>query len=243
MKDRDSREVLALARMFPERGRINAIRDRVAAIVGYQLTDRYMPIEPTDGISSDHHSHAMLENNDMTEGQPVIVGADQPHVIHLSIHVRPMTQAAKAFRENPGRFPVERIIPDWQQRIPHCLKHIEFLEQDPLRKQHAEEFNEIIDTLEQVFRDMLKVARRRQQVNQQQREQQQKVLQQAAAREQNTDLQAKLTELQEKMRIREMDVRNQMELRTMKALAKMQLDRQKAQTDAAIEMRRELQEA
>lgn len=79
-----------------EKGRLNCTRDYIRARAGRAASDRYRPDVGRDSMPSDAASHALLENNDLMEGAPVLVGTDQLHWSHIPVHSQLLDQIIKA---------------------------------------------------------------------------------------------------------------------------------------------------
>lgn len=91
-------EFMQLLPRFDELGQVNAIRDRVAARVGYDQVDRYLPNPTVKNRTPVDAKIAELENGSMQSGKMVTVMPNENHAIHLAVHLRetqPIVQAVQ----------------------------------------------------------------------------------------------------------------------------------------------------
>jgi len=226
MRDMVTREALALSShsAVDEIGKRNALRDRYAALVGHSMVDRYVPKTNRNQLPTSEHSIAALENNDLMNGQQVIVGIDQPHPIHWLIHLPRILEFAAAFMKNPQSINLAVAVPAMAAGLKHMSDHMMALSRDPERKEMVTQMKGQLDQLSQVFGMMQKTLAAQQQ---QQQQQAQEIQQRLVAAEQavhDQQLQAKITEVVEKMRIREMDVSQRNALKAKTAEHKMALE-------------------
>lgn len=89
-------EFMQLLPRFDEMGQINAIRDRVAARVGYDQVDRYLPNPNVKNRIPADAKIAELENSSMQAGRPVSVLPNENHSIHVAVHLREATPISEA---------------------------------------------------------------------------------------------------------------------------------------------------
>ena len=89
-------EFLQLLPRFDEVGQVNAIRDRVAARVGYDQVDRYLPNPNVKNRIPADAKIAELENSSMQMGRAVSVLPNENHSIHLAVHLREAAPISEA---------------------------------------------------------------------------------------------------------------------------------------------------
>ena len=146
--------LLSVSPRLDEAGQQNAFRDAIGARFGYHAVDRYLPMQSRNQIVTSEHSIARLENNDMMEGSPVVVGTDQPHVIHTTRHI----QYAIENIVQPhlqGQVQVSRkIVTALSMFIQHAAEHLNALGQDPTRKGTVDAFKEPLLQLIQLLQEM-----------------------------------------------------------------------------------------
>lgn len=91
-------EFMQMLPRFDELGQVNAIRDRVAARVGYDQVDRYLPNPNVKNRIPADAKIAELENGAMQAGRRVTVMPNENHAIHLAVHLsetQPIVQAVQ----------------------------------------------------------------------------------------------------------------------------------------------------
>lgn len=96
-----------------EAGRRNATRDIVQLRLGQSSADRYTPEGSRDSQPTDAASFATVENNMMRSGQQVMVGQDQLHWPHISVH----SQLLQAIVDQVGARPDNQPSEEQMQQI------------------------------------------------------------------------------------------------------------------------------
>jgi len=244
MREMVTNQIMNLVPSMDEIGRRNALRDKIASLVGYDTVDRYVPEMGRNEIPTSEHSLAMLENNDILEGQQVIVGTDQPHTIHLLVHLPQLVGLAQSFMNKPEQMNLMKVVPAFGIGLQHSGTHVQSMATDPSRKDEVEEYTKQLDQFAKVFSQMQKALEFQQKQMQQQQQQQQQQLGQAQQVLQNGDYQVKMAELEKKMelKMRDMLMRNKMkeekaahdmELKDLETSANINRDDRKAEASQA----------
>jgi hypothetical protein len=139
--------LMTILPILGERGRVNATEDRVAALTGFRNIERYFPEEDRAQQPTEQDTLASIENNQLEQGEMIVVSPDNNHATHCVSHVNRMQQIAKAFREGTytgdvetNRDPESMLDPAlqgadraFQMLGPHFTRHLIFLSQDPTR--------------------------------------------------------------------------------------------------------------
>ena len=235
MRDHVTREVLGLSPGMDEIGRNNALRDRLAALVGYNMVDRYLAMVKRDQIPTDVHSLATLENNDILTGQKVLVGVDQPHVIHWQIHFPLLANIAQAFMQTPQAVNVIASVTAMQTGLQHLAEHLAALQRDPSRKAQVKALEGQLEQLATVFKKMQATAQKIQEAQAKQAQANAEML----ARAQQQEMDKKWMIEREKM-MREMELKVQktiagIQTATVKAQAGIERENAKAQAEISRE--------
>lgn len=237
MHDMITREVLSLSQVngVDEIGRQNALRDRLAALVGYKGAERYVPEASRDLIPTSEHSLAMLENNDIMNKQQVIVGTDQPHAIHWQVHFPMLQRMAQTFMQSPQSLDLMSAVPAMEIGIRHLGLHLSNMARDELRKAQVEEMQKQLELLGKVFGAMQKafeqMMKQRQAIAEQQAAQVQQAQQVLADRE----MQVKLAQIQKDFEVKLANVEKNNQIRWQRAINSMNI----ADMRAAADIRRE----
>lgn len=141
----DQLEMQQMSSLLPtlgEFGRKEVLKDLVASIRGHKYVARYLPIEDQTDQPTLDHTLASIENNQLENGEQVIVSPSNNHAVHAELHLNRMKQAAELFQqgqygENPETA-LQEIDKYFQTAGPHVTRHILHLDQDPTRKELAQ---------------------------------------------------------------------------------------------------------
>jgi hypothetical protein len=152
-----SNQVIGMRGLMDEAGRHNAIRDRLAALVGYRNVNRYLPPATRDTIPSNEKSIARLENNDMAAGEPCEAGSDQNQVLHFETHLEPMKMISDAVA-NGEQVDVQIALPAIEQMINHETQHLQFLAMDPARAAYVKQAEEQIKAAIKARDELVRIA-------------------------------------------------------------------------------------
>lgn len=132
-------EFMQLLPRFDELGQVNAVRDRVAARVGYDMVDRYLPNPNVKNRIPTDAKIAELENASMQAGKVLTVLPNENHAIHLSVHLRETPPLLEAIQNNQ--------IADKQQTLAyvtslyeHCNEHLVRISQDVTKQDQIGQF-------------------------------------------------------------------------------------------------------
>lgn len=134
-----TQQLLQIKGMMPEENQAHAVREFIAARVGAQHVDRFMPLKPKDVYASDSASIATLENNDFAEGRWIPVGSDQLHGVHLRTHFVPLVQVQQVLAEAPDRLDPRQAYGMFANALPHIQQHLAFMSKDHLPQDTARE--------------------------------------------------------------------------------------------------------
>lgn len=141
-------QITELSSSFDPLGRRRLVRDQVAALVGYDQADRYIPADdvPRQPIDA---KLALLENFQLEQGVEIEVQPGEMHLVHLDNHIPKMDEYVAAVEQ--GQMTLEdatvKILPIWA----HCTKHLEMVQSDVIAEQlvaayrnRLKSFNEIL---------------------------------------------------------------------------------------------------
>jgi len=217
-------DILSISPYFDERGKQNAVRDYVMARTGVAGVDRYVPSVDRNMIPTTQHTLANLENNDMREGQEAIVGVDQPHVIHLLVHMRDMVQDANAYLQGQYQGNPMTLYTFLSQGIPHCARHLDYIMTDPARENEYQAFAAQLNELNRVYKDVENAVRQEQQQREAQARQQAELMSQAAEAVEGNELKAELAKTQKDFELKVFKEQNLQKIREDKARHSMAID-------------------
>jgi len=222
-----SKEVLDASAMFrSERGRVNALREYLAARVGYDNVDRFEPIMTPEESFTSEHTIALLESHDMAEGVAVPVAVDQPHMIHAQVHIQPLMEIAAGLMkamEGGQQINPQAVLPYFEVALPHLETTLQMGSRDPRNKMKVKTFMGQFKQLVVVFKNLQSLNEQQQQEQAQAQEQQLAEMQAQQQANPNPELQIKI----EKMR-------GELAIKTETAQKNAQIKEWKTRHDAAL---------
>lgn len=125
-------ETMQIFGSLDEMGRINLLRDRIAARFGQEVVDRYLPSPSTTLRTPIDDKIALLENATMSAGTALPVSSGENHFIHASRHLSAldgMDQAMSQGAANP-----QAVLAGYQTMLPHLGEHLNLLSPDVARQ-------------------------------------------------------------------------------------------------------------
>jgi hypothetical protein len=213
-------ETMSIFGSLDEMGRINLLRDRVAARFGQEVVDRYIPAPQTTLRPPLDFKIAVLENATMSTGSPIPVSPGENHFIHASTHLNAVDQLDRAVAEGASN-PMEALSA-FQMFLPHLGEHLTQLGSDLVRKDQ-------VALMRQRHQQLTASAQRLADELQAMQENQQKA-QQAEAERQQTALMAEYQAMQKKLAESE-QLSPEAQQRLMERRAELQMKIEKHQAD------------
>jgi hypothetical protein len=155
-------EFIQLMSSFDDAGRRNVLRDRVAARVGYDQVDRYVPPIDADARPMHDQKIAELENNSMRAGYPIEAFPNENHLIHARTHAALIQEYIGALDQ--GQMPLETAAPSLVNLVNHQTQHVERLGEDGAMAEEAAMLRkQLQETAEFTFNGMEKLRKQQQQ--------------------------------------------------------------------------------
>jgi len=214
-------EFLAIMPRFDEVGQRNLIRDRVAARVGYDQVDRYIPKGEIERIPIDAKI-AELENGTMQGGRGVSVNPGENHAVHTKVHLEDAARFLQALQQN--QVDPKLAMSYLQVQYPHSTAHAEQLALDPSRSQEVgmarEILNQMREAVENIGKQLAAQAKREAQARASQQGGQVDPKTQLAIQKAQIDSQIKLQQSQLDQRLKAADVQQKMAIRDAEAAQK-----------------------
>lgn len=127
-------EAMGLAGSMDDIGRVNLVRDRLAARFGYDIVDRYLPAPQQAARQPIDAKLAEIENAMLRQGQQVSVIPSENHKIHADAVLNLLADVISAVREQ--QMPLDESLKIFQAAIPHAEQHVNRVSSDPV---HAQE--------------------------------------------------------------------------------------------------------
>jgi len=214
-------EFMAIMPRFDEVGQRNLIRDRVAARVGYDQVDRYIPKGEIERIPIDAKI-AELENGTMQGGRGVSVNPGENHAVHVKVHLEDAARFLQALQQN--QVDPKLAMSYLQVQYPHSTAHAEQLALDPSRSQEVgmarEILNQMREAVENIGKQLAAQAKREAQARASQQGGQVDPKTQLAIQKAQVDSQIKLQQSQLDQRLKAADVQQKMAIRDAEAAQK-----------------------
>jgi len=224
-------QVLGTRGMLDAVGQANALRDWLGARVGYRNVGRYAKPVSRDMAPTNELSHAVLENNDLTQGQGVQVGTDQLQKVHIGAHLQGVLVPLIQGEMRQQVVDPQKAMAALQVAIPHVQQHVEILAQDTEHKAFVDQVMEILAQAEAALARLQRQVQKMQQQAQQQQAQQAQQVEQAQQVLKDRELEAKIHEINTKAQIEAMKQQSLNDMRRQKTGEQMQIARTKAAAD------------
>lgn len=226
-----SGELLSISDRLPVIGQNNALRDFIAARVGHDMVDRYAPVVTMRDVPNSETSVATLENNAIVSGMATLVAADQPHPIHVPVHLQLLNEIAQTYMQHAdsGMADVVKTYEILSRGLQHVGQHLAYWERDPSRKAEREQMTENAKQIAQLTKQLEGQAMR----EQQQRMQQMQAQQQQQAQQLDPEMQIKREKMLQEVQIKHENMLRQNQIREERAKRAMELSDVKAAADIA----------
>ena len=226
-----------LAGAFDEEGRHNLFRDQVAALVGHEAADRYIPARPDQRIPIDAKV-AQLETEHLLEGREIQVFPNEVHTIHLDVHLPIIEEMFGAVEQ--GQLSIEEAATRAMGVFQHSVQHLELIQQDPTIAEKVSQYNQRLQQVSELIvngqRRLAKLQREQQEMEAEGGEGQEGQEGQEDQGEGNDSQQEKLIE--HRLKLQMMQEKHEMEM--MLKLQKAEQERQLADAKTASTIREQL---
>jgi hypothetical protein len=216
--------LLGLLGSLPEGGKVNLLQDYIAAQVGQQMVDRYLPSQLQTSKIQDQTALAVLEHSSLRQGNMAVVTDTQNHIVHIDTHLAAANEAAASLQQ--GGNPQEIVL--FLQGIgQHVQDHLQRLSTDPTRRPQVEAYTQQLQMLSQTIEQLGQLIQEQAQAMAQQ--------QQAMAIQQGSDPRTAVmnAEVQAKIARQNAETMANIERQNTKAMA--DLARRNAKTTADIQ--------
>lgn len=223
----------SLVPMMNEQGRQNWLDDAIAVMAGTENIARWNPKMTLNPTIQNEQAYAMLENDALRDGSPVLITSTQNALVHCVTHLQSATEAVNSIPQGGDAVSVLAFI---ESIGPHVAQHLQTMASDRTR---SNETKAIADQLKQLsavadkIRKQIEVQQRQQMM--QMRKQQQLMAEQAARTQQVlTNEQLKAVETQNKVQLSREKAASTMQLKRERQAQDMLLKQQKAEQELAI---------
>ena len=216
--------LLSLSGALPEGGKINLLKDYIAAQVGQQMVDRYLPSQVQSSRVQDQAALAVLEHASLNQSNMPIVTDTQDHVAHIETHMAAANQAASSLQS--GGNPQEIML--FMQGIgQHVQDHLQRLATDPARRQQVDAYSQNLQELGKTIEQLGQML--------QQQQQGQAQMQQAQAIQQGTDPRTAVMNADIQAKIARQNAETMANIQRQNAKSNADLSRRNAKTTADIQ--------
>jgi hypothetical protein len=149
-------DLIQMAGMLPEAGRLNLIKDYFAAKVGQAMVRRYIPDGAMSAKEQDQAAMAQMEHAAIKEGIPPVVTSTQDHFIHAHVHIQFAGDSVHALQQDQGA--IHDIAAFVAGICQHTEEHIKIMASDPTQAQKAKDLEGQLKQLETIAQQLLQQA-------------------------------------------------------------------------------------
>ena len=216
--------LLGLLGSLPEGGKVSLLRDYIAAQVGQQMVDRYLPTQIQSSRVQDQTALAVLEHSSLRQGNMAIVTDTQNQIVHIDTHLAAANEAASSIQQ--GGNPQEIML--FLQGIgQHVQDHLARLSTDPTRRPQVEAYAQQLQMLVQTVEQLGQMLAEQQQAMAQQ--------QQAMAIQQGVDPRTAVMNAEVQAKIARQNAETMANIQRQNTKAMADLARRNAKTTADIQ--------
>ena len=133
-------EMAPVSMRFGQRGQRHWLEDFVAARGGQTKVERYMPLEDQEDLPSAQDRAALLENDSVKGGSPVLIIENDDHAVHLRRHFEAAFGALESVEQGAPPMEAAAFI---QGILPHIAEHIQNLDDKETQKNAVKTFKEL----------------------------------------------------------------------------------------------------
>lgn len=154
--------LLGLAPALPEVGRNNLYQDYIAAQVGQQMVQRYLPTQAPSAKVQDQIAYATEEHTSIKAGNngPQLVTDTQDHSVHVQVHLGAADQAAGSLQQGANPADVYTFLTGIQQ---HVGFHLQRMAANPMMAQEVRGYAEHMRQLSEVSQQLMGMLQEQQQ--------------------------------------------------------------------------------
>lgn len=224
------RDTMPIVPMFNEEGKQNWIDHAVAVLAGSENVDLWNPKQTYSPTVQNEQAYALLENDAMSAGSPVMVTSTQNSLIHATTHLKAATDAVNSIPQGGDPMSVLTFL---DVAGPHISQHLQVMAGDQMR---GNDVKTMLGQLKQLGKIADKIKMQVAKAQEQKRaemERQQKAM---------ADQQARTNEVLTNEQLRQLEVTNKLQLSREKADATMRMRQERHTQDAVLKQQRAEQE-
>lgn len=201
-----------LVPMMNEQGKQAWLDDAIAVMAGTENVARWNPKQQLDPSMQNDQAMAMIENDVLRDGSPVLITSTQNAIVHSVTHMQAATEAINSIPQGGDPMAVLGFL---EAVGPHIAQHLQTMANDQMRgnevKALSEQLKQLGQITDQLKRQMAQAQER--QMKEMQQQQEAMALQQQRTQATLTNEQLKQLEAQNKMQISQEKASTNMRLR------------------------------
>jgi hypothetical protein len=220
-------QTTTLVPMMNEEGKQNWLDDSIAVMAGTENVARWNPKRTLNPSLQNDQAYAMLENDALRDGSPVMITSTQNAMIHSATHMKAATEAINSIPQGGDPMAVLSFL---EFVGPHIAQHLQVMAGDQMRGRETKVLAQQLDQLGKITDDLRKKVMKQQQE------------QQAAMQKQQEEMakQAAMTQqIMTNEQLRTVETQNKIQLSREKASTMMQLKRERQNQDMILKQQRE----
>lgn len=201
-----------LVPMMNEQGKQAWLDDAIAVMAGTENVARWNPKQQLNPSLQNDQAMAMIENDVLRDGSPVMITSTQNAMVHAMTHMQAATEAINSIPQGGDPMSVLGFL---ESVGPHIAQHLQTMASDQMRGQEVKVLSDQLKQLGQITDQLKKqVAQaQEQQMAQMQAQQEEMARQQQRTQAAMTDEQIRTFEARNKMQISQEKAANNMRLR------------------------------
>lgn len=219
-----------LVPMMNEQGKQNWLDDSIAVMAGSENVSRWNPKMTLNPSLQNDQAYAVIENDVLRDGSPVLITSTQNGFIHCTTHLQAAAEAVNGIQKGADPMSVLAFI---ESVGSHVGQHLQGMAGDPMRKREVTAIAQQLKQLSKIADQLKKNIAQQQQKQMMQMKKQQQMMADQAARTQQvmTDEQLKTIES-----------RNKIQISKEKSAINMQLKKERQAQDMALKEQKTVQE-
>lgn len=146
------RELMDIMGSYDPVGRHNLLRDVTVTAVGSAQSDRYIKRDPGQRQPVDAKI-ALLENEALTNGQPVEVMEEELHLVHIEKHLGAI---GKFIEQEQQGVPIEELVPRMMALYEHTMAHLEYVQGDVAMREQVATYRQSLQQAGEIIANGMK---------------------------------------------------------------------------------------
>jgi hypothetical protein len=200
--------IFVVAGALPEDGRMNLIKDKIAAEAGQNAVTRYYT-QKEQVMPSDQEVDARLQVTQMNTGQPTTISSNQNPVIFATIFTQAAMQSLQSLQKGGDPHEVMRFL---QLVGPAIAAHLKRFENDPTREQVHKALTEQLKQISQGADQLKQALVKQSQEQKAQQQKQQQTMTDAQLKQAKTKSDIQLKQIKTQAQLKQSQEKHQMKM-------------------------------